>query len=235
MNASYFLSQKNRHKVSESLLIGSLLAITGGFLDIYTYITRGKVFANAQTGNIVLLGLGIAKGDFQSSLHYSYPILAFIVGIFLAEVVKKHCGKNAAFSFHWLQVILFIEIAVIFLVSLVPEGRWDNWVNVAISFVCSMQVQSFRQLKGNAYATTMCTGNLRSATDFLFQYIQDKNPAKRQISIHYYLINVFFVLGVIVGAYLTWLLGGYAGFVCCLILLLVFGILFWEERDSEIP
>ena len=43
-----------RIQMSETVLIGSLLALAGGFLDAYTYICRGGVFANAQTGNIVL-------------------------------------------------------------------------------------------------------------------------------------------------------------------------------------
>ena len=46
------------HQMSETLFLGALLTVTGGFLDAYTYLCRGKVFANAQTGNIVLLGVG---------------------------------------------------------------------------------------------------------------------------------------------------------------------------------
>ena len=47
-------------QMSESLRIGLILAAAGGFLDAYTYISRGGVFANAQTGNIVLLGVNAA-------------------------------------------------------------------------------------------------------------------------------------------------------------------------------
>ena len=48
--------------MSESFRIGALLAIIGGFFDAYSYLCRGGVFANAQTGNIVLLGVNIANG-----------------------------------------------------------------------------------------------------------------------------------------------------------------------------
>src|SRR5580658_6145873 len=41
----------------EDLPTGLLLAGVGGFLDAYTFVGRGGVFANAQTGNIVLLGV----------------------------------------------------------------------------------------------------------------------------------------------------------------------------------
>ena len=40
-----------RPPLSETFALGALLAAAGGFLDAYTYLLRGGVFANAQTGN----------------------------------------------------------------------------------------------------------------------------------------------------------------------------------------
>ena len=45
----------SRRQMSESLVTAAFLSVSGGLQDAYTYISRGKVFANAQTGNIVLL------------------------------------------------------------------------------------------------------------------------------------------------------------------------------------
>ena len=46
---------RNHHgQMSESLLTASFIILSGGLQDAYTYLCRGKVFANAQTGNIVL-------------------------------------------------------------------------------------------------------------------------------------------------------------------------------------
>ena len=51
------------HQITEdSLHLGLLLAMVGGYLDAYTFVGRGGVFANAQTGNIVLLGIYAAQG-----------------------------------------------------------------------------------------------------------------------------------------------------------------------------
>ena len=61
-----------KRQVSESYFIGLLLAIAGGYLDVYTYISRGGVFANAQTGNIVLLGIHIAQQNFEKITTYTY-------------------------------------------------------------------------------------------------------------------------------------------------------------------
>ncbi len=38
-----------------------VLSVLGGFLDMYTYLCRGKVFINAITGNMVLFGLNLAN------------------------------------------------------------------------------------------------------------------------------------------------------------------------------
>ena len=50
-----------KKQMSESLLIGTLLAVSGGLMDAYSYLFRGQVFANAQTGNILLLSVHLAQ------------------------------------------------------------------------------------------------------------------------------------------------------------------------------
>ena len=57
--------EKNK-QMSEAFLTGAVLAVVGGFLDAYTYICRGAVFANAQTGNIVLMGIRLQKKQADS-------------------------------------------------------------------------------------------------------------------------------------------------------------------------
>ena len=59
-------------QMSESLLVGLLLAFSGGLMDAYTYVFRGGVFANAQTGNLILLGINLFDGSFHNA-----PVLAF--------------------------------------------------------------------------------------------------------------------------------------------------------------
>ena len=49
-------------QMSEAYSLGALLTVGGGFLDAYTYFTRGGVFSNAQTGNLVLLAIRLAEG-----------------------------------------------------------------------------------------------------------------------------------------------------------------------------
>ena len=56
--------------------------------DAYTYVFRGKVFANAQTGNIVLLSQNICERNWLQSAHYFVPLAAFAIGIIVAEQIR---------------------------------------------------------------------------------------------------------------------------------------------------
>ena len=80
---------KHSMQISESIGLGTILALSGGFMDAYSYIERGKVFANAQTGNMLLFGVNLSEGNYQTMLNYLFPVLAFALGIALADTVRK--------------------------------------------------------------------------------------------------------------------------------------------------
>lgn len=193
--------EKQSKQMSDTYLLGIFLAVAGGFFDAYTYLIRGHVFANAQTGNIVLLGIHISRGDFEGAFYYFIPILAFAVGVLLAEIIKSKMLENE--KIHWRQVILFVEIFLVSVTAFMPIGKMDIVVNIIISFVCSLQVESFKKISGNAAATTMCTGNLRSGTEQLFNGVRNKNKNAVWKSLQYYGIILFFIVGAIIGTILT--------------------------------
>ena len=74
--------------MSESSITIFFLTLSGGFQDAYTYVMRGGVFANAQTGNIVLFATNMLSKEWSKALGYLIPILAFSFGIFLAEMLR---------------------------------------------------------------------------------------------------------------------------------------------------
>ena len=47
--------------------------------------------------------------------------------------------------------------------------------NSLTSFACGIQVESFRKIRGNGMATTMCIGNLRSGTQNFYCYFQSRD------------------------------------------------------------
>ncbi len=72
-------------QVSESIELGVILALVGGFMDVYSYVGRGGVFANAQTGNILLVGVHISEGNIPLAMHFLLPVLCFSVGIMMSR------------------------------------------------------------------------------------------------------------------------------------------------------
>lgn len=227
------MGMKQAHgQMSESMRLGALLAVAGGFFDAYTYLCRGGVFANAQTGNIVLLGLELAEREWLRALAYLAPILAFALGVVVAEVVKRRGKARQAggAGMHWRQVIVLAEIVLLAVAAFLPQ-RMDMAVNILISSVCAMQVEAFRKVRGSAFATTMCTGNLRSGTEQLVIWRQtgDANAARK--ARHYYCIILFFILGAALGAVCTDTLGERALLITCVPLLAVFGIMFIREEE----
>ncbi len=217
-------STSNQTQISQSLLVGIILAVVGGYLDAYTFILKGGVFANAQTGNIVLLGISLAESDFAMALTYVFPIIAFVAGVVVVEIIKKFFRYNS--GIHWRQIIIAFEIIVLLGVGFISSSQYDIIVNVAISFVCSMQVQSFRLLHGNTFATTMCTGNLRSAAEQLFRYSSTHDKEARKSALNYLVIILFFVIGAVLGTFASIHLGYQCMWLCCVALLCVFGIMF---------
>ena len=180
-------------RVSISFLVGIFLALSGGFMDAYSYIGRGGVFANAQTGNMVLLGIHLSQGNFSQSLIYAVPICMFIVGIALAEIFRVFER-----SISWQHISLVVEIVAFLVVSHLGDDR-DLFANVLISFVCGIQFESFRRIHGNAMTTTVCMGNIRTATQLFIEAAETKNTQKLKNGFIYLFITICFVLGAVIG------------------------------------
>lgn len=217
---------KSKKQTSDTFRLALLLCLVGGFTDAYTFIMRGKVLANAQTGNMVFFALRLVEKRWKDALFYFLPIFAFAVGILIAEIIKKKFKHN---KIHWRQIVILIEVAVLFISSFIPKGELNVFVNIAISFVCSLQVQGFRKTRGNLSATTMCTGNLRSGTENLYNYLSTKNRDAKHKFLTYYGLILFFMIGAVTGSFFSEIFKEKALLVCCIILLSVFVIMFKDE------
>ena len=97
---------KKAKQMSESIEVAIFLALSGGLMDAYSYLLRGQVFANAQTGNMLLLGVHASQGNWSMCLKYAFPISFFTIGIFLADLFRK----KGDFKLHWRQNALIFEI-----------------------------------------------------------------------------------------------------------------------------
>lgn len=220
-----------RYQPSESLAVGLLLALTGGLLDAYSYLNRGEVFATAETGNIVLMGINLAQRNWGGALHYLLPVLAFTAGILAAEWVRRRCGsgeEGGRVRLHWRLPLLLAECGAVVVVSFLPIGKLDPLANIIISFTSALQVESFRNIQSYGCVTTMCTGNLRSGTENLFHWLSRREPkAVPKMKVYYGLI-LCFILGAVVSGLASPMLAQRTVLLACVPLLTVFFLVLRE-------
>lgn len=214
--------------MAESFIIAMLLALVGGYLDIYSYLARGKVFANTQTGNLVLLGYSIAQGNLEKVIYYLLALSAFIIGIWLAKIIEYKVKEGK--YFYWLHIILGIEMIALFIVMYIPGGSWNVLANMMVSFVCALQVQGFRKVNGNAYSTVMFTGNLKSLAERFSHYLITKDQEALANGVIYLGVIVMFVAGGWLGALTTSEYQEKAVGIINIVLAIVFFVLYLEKR-----
>ncbi len=215
-----------RRQTSETFLLSAILSLSGGFQDAYTYTLRGKVFANAQTGNVVLMSEHLMRSEWMIAFKYLLPLVAFALGIIFAEQIEHKFKKSKIL--HWRQLVLIFEIIILFTVSIIPKNL-NTLANVLVSLSCSMQVQTFRKMNGLGYASTMCIGNLRGGTESLSIFLREKNKNMLKKALNYYGIIFIFAIGAGLGGIISDIIGISAILLSCVLLLIAFGMMYNEK------
>ena len=226
------MKTKHHGQMSESFLTAVFLSLSGGLQDAYTYLFRGKVFANAQTGNIVLLSTNIMDGRWDKVLHYLVPLCAFALGVLAAEKMREHFQVMQ--RLHWRQLVVLGEVLLLFLVGFLPQEQ-NLLANAIVSFSCAMQVQAFRKVNGYAFASTMCIGDLRSGVEALCVWSRTREPKAKDRMLRYFGIILLFALGSGIGSKSCVWLGGRAIWISCGLLLVSFALMFIREDLEENP
>mgnify|MGYP002295236013 CR=1 FL=1 len=230
MKEGIYMKQKTGLQMSSSLPVMILLNLSGGTQDACSYFLRDYVFANAQTGNIVLMGCYLISEDLRNSIRYFLPVAFFALGVLMACLIHsrfRHTGK-----IHWRHLVLTLEIILLFIVGFIP-GQLNWLANGLTSFACAMQVQSFRTVRGSAYASTMCIGNLRSCMESLCVYARTRDKHVLHKSACYLGIILMFAVGAGVGGHCIALFGMRTIWFSCLLLLISFLIMFIKEEEKE--
>ncbi len=217
-------------QMSDKFRSAVFIILSGGFQDAYTYCCRGGVFANAQTGNIVLMSAALFRGDWEAVVKYLVPVLSFLLGIAVAELVHVHYRKQE--KIHWRQIVLIEEILLLFIVGFIPKTL-DPLANALVSFVCALQVQTFHKIHGQPYASTMCIGNMRSGMESLVAYFRSRDHETLVKSLTYFGVIGVFAAGAGIGSVLSQTIGHGIIWVCCGLLSVSFFLMFIHEKQEQ--
>lgn len=221
---------RHARQISDSLELGALLALSGGFMDAYSYMGRVHVFANAQTGNILLTGVSLSTGDFSAALRYLMPVVCFALGIMLADLVHERFSSRI----HWRQVTVLAEAAILLGVSFMGP-QLNLPANCLTSLACGMQVESFRKIHGHGIATTMCIGNLRSALQNVDDYIITHQRGFLENGLLYLGVIGCFVVDAVLGNWCVGAIGLHAIAVCSVMLVDAFLMMFIDRERLSAP
>ncbi len=205
------------------LSVAALLSASGGFLDAFTYVGHGHVFANAMTGNVVLLGVFGAAHEWAQAWRHLPPIVAFLLGVLAAHQITR--SAPSALRYPGLACLI-LEILFLCGAAFLPAAFPDLWLVLGLSFVAALQNSSFPTVESWAYNSVMTTGNLRRFADGLYLLLQSgqRGEGLRQARA-FGTVCFHFLLGAIAGGLCTPRMGNGALLVPALVLCLVLGMI----------
>lgn len=198
---------------ADSLLMGMILALVGGFLDAYTYVTRDGVFATAQTGNTVLFAVRAASPEFVGAIQNVPPFVAFVAGVLVAAHMKNRLQRNR-------RAVLVVECIILFIVGFLPPSFPNMIITMTVAFVSSLQIATFNKLGKWSYNSTITTGNLRIAAQASYGAFVNHDSEDMSKFRCFAFIILSFILGALIGTYFSTSLGNNAIWIVSGILLI---------------
>ena len=186
-----------RHPLTRALLV---LTFTTGVIDAASYLGLGHVFTANMTGNVVLLGFGIAGGSGLPVVSPIVSLVAFLVG---ATVGGRMAAVFPAGAVH-LSRSMLIEIGVVLLAALLalvlditPNGFSGDLVIALLAFGMGVRNATVRRVKVADLTTTVLTMTLTGlAADSALAGGEGEGSWRRTVAV------LAMLLGAIAGALL---------------------------------
>lgn len=227
-------TEKPYYLMCERKWIFYTLMIVGGFLGAYTYVLKGHVFCNAQTGNIVLMGMALGSGEIKKGLFYLIPLAAYILGSFMSEILPNPIKYRSAIR--WDTLLIGIEIATVIAIGFIPDSAPVQISQIMINFIASMQYNTFRQAEGVPMATTFATNHVRQIGITIAKKVKhrdrDADPYNIKIGKHL-LMLMFFLGGATFGTFMCHVLSGRAIWITVIPFGIVFCALLYADLVTE--
>lgn len=228
------LNSQSYALVCERPWLYHVLIGVAGFFGAFTYLLRGNIFCNAQTGNVVLMGLALGQGNWRHAGYYLIPISAYIAGAFLSELLPPLF--KGRLPVRWETLLIAAEMAAALALGCLPESAPVQISQVAINFIASMQYNTFRQSEGFAMATTFATNHIRQIGVGLaheLPLLRTPGHAHRKRLKAHLAMLLFFLAGTVVGTVACRLLLGRAIWLTLLPLGTVFAALLRADLTTE--
>ncbi|MGR3741134.1 YoaK family protein [Companilactobacillus sp. DQM5] len=191
----------NSEPIHERTIIAELLALTSGSIDGYSYLTHGNVFAGLQTGNLILLGINIAKGHWSLILNYLIPIFVFVIGATITKLASLKISHYHNISRQ--EFILGVDSVLLILVGIIGNKIPLLLTSLMMSLVISILFTEFNKIHGTPLTVIMMTGNFKNTGTLLLEGILKHDNKLIMRSFEVFKIILSFFIGVIINAILV--------------------------------
>lgn len=145
------------------------LAFAGGATDLASFTRLGGVFASVMTGNLVLLGLAVARASGVLAAHAGASFAGYIAGVAVGSKIGARSGSEDEPWPAAVTATLVIGIAVfaVFaagweLAGAHPAVPWQLCLLGAAALAMGLQSAAMRNV-GTPLSTTYLTGTLTGA------------------------------------------------------------------------
>ncbi|MGT2682556.1 YoaK family protein [Streptococcus porci] len=217
------------YRVFEGLRVAACLTFISGYINAFTFVTQDGIFAGVQSGNVIMWAYHAAQGNWQKVLNFTIPIVFFMIGQCVTYLVRRWFIKHNIFWHFGASLIMLLLISITTLMTPILPSFFTI-ANLAL--VASIQIESFRKLRGAPYANVMMTGNVKNAAFLSFKGLVEKNTELKKEGQNIFLIIASFALGVSLSTLISSRLGEYGlGFI--IFPLIYINISLWREKNWE--
>jgi uncharacterized membrane protein YoaK (UPF0700 family) len=149
--------------------LAAALAFASGATDLAAFTRLGGVFASVMTGNLVLLGLAVARASGSLAAHTAAAFAGYIAGAAAGSLVDARSGSKDELWPAAATECLVIEIVVLTVFTVGwelagphPAGAWQLCLLAAGALAMGVQSAAMRSL-ATPVSTTYLTGTLTTA------------------------------------------------------------------------
>ena len=170
----------------------ALLAGIAGYVDAICYLRLGGAFAANMTGNLVEVGLAVARGQWKLAIWCASLLVAFLLGILAARLVLR--------IQHSARLSLLLEAAIIVVAATGVLG-----IAAVPVLAAAMALQNEAVTHGIvALNVGFITGDLQRIGERLIPAAEPAEPRKRNNRVALLLTILFFyAAGAAIGALLA--------------------------------
>jgi len=179
--------------------VAIVLSFIGGIFDVYC-LFNFNIYAMLHTGNIIKLVTNLIDGEYAMFLATLLIVLAFAVGIYLANVYehrRKEKGNRG---------MLIISMLLLLAAAAVPNDTAPGVLSplkllasVLLGLEGAFLVHSFIRFGDYSFSATTMTADINRFVTGIYHRISTRDKKHNYGILVYLLIFAFFILGVGMG------------------------------------